>query len=85
MADSAEGGRSHLLAAADEYDAEARILADAAKGVPLCTDPPEARLRMADRSVREGLANVIPLAKARDEVAIMQIAKALAAQGSHGE
>lgn len=76
---------AELHAAADQYDAEVGILTEAAEPIPLCTDPPEARLRMADRGVRENLARSILLAKARDEAAIAEIEKAVKVIGGQRE
>lgn len=66
-----------LLAAADSYGEEAHVLTEAAKPMPLCNASEEDRLKMADRQLRQPLADRILKAKEHDQWAIEHLEQAL--------
>ena len=69
--------KENLLAAAEAYEQEAHILGKSMEKAPFCTAPEEERLRMAERSLRVCLSENILQAKAKDQLAVENLEKAL--------
>jgi hypothetical protein len=70
MVDVAPAAADELLAAAEAYEMEARVLTEAFKAAPDCTDPPANRLRMADPQLRAAMAETVLRAKELDAQAV---------------
>ncbi len=70
---------THVRAAADAYKAEEAVLEEAFRRVPQCTAPEAQRLEMADRPLRQFLADHLLRAKDLDRQAVEHLEHALEA------
>ena len=66
-----------LQAAAKLYEQEVSILSEAQSKAPFCFAPEEERLKMADRGLREFLADHVLQAKEKDQQAVEHLERAL--------
>jgi len=82
MADVSKTASPEILAAAQDYDREAAMARDIMRQAPFCTDAPERRLQMSDRTLRETISRGILAAKSADESAISHLENALKALGA---
>jgi hypothetical protein len=78
MADVDGAARPDLLAAADAYDEEVRILDEAMHAAPFCFSPEEERLKIADPALRAAQAEAVLTAKEIDARAVEHLERALA-------
>jgi hypothetical protein len=78
FADVESSATADLQGAADLYEEEVRILREAQGKAPFCCAAEEERLKMADRGLREFLADHILQAKEKDQRAVAHLEHALA-------
>ncbi|MBN2208883.1 MAG: sigma-70 family RNA polymerase sigma factor [Candidatus Coatesbacteria bacterium] len=81
MADAERAANTHVLKAAEAYDALVGLLRPIAKEAPLCWHPEPERLKMADPAFRRRFADALLKAKEKDEAAVRHLEAALAALG----